>query len=175
MYRLNVAKQTFNVMFSTFRPRRGRGRKKRKKNKQSKSEDKLDSFDWETASSRSGHAIGEEKDSNSTLIYFLVPDIVIWTPPGSGTGLIPLCLPCQERMANQELIQLKSLQRGVCASGNLPMALSFYDIQISSDYRLFRNTPPLFLSKKTNLPVYSMIILSTSNFLLLSPLSLIHI
>ena len=170
VYKLNVAKQTFYVMFSTFRPRRGRGRKKRKKNIQSKSEDKLDSFDWETASSRSGHAIGEEKDSNSTLIFFLVPDIVIRTPPGSGMGLIPPYLPRQEKMANQELTQLNSLQRGVFASLNLSMALSFYDIQISSDYRLFSKILPLFLSKKTNLPVYSMIILSPSTiFLLLSP------
>ena len=102
--------------------------------------------------------------------HFLVPDIAIWTPPGSGTGLIPLCLPRQERMVNQGLTQLKSLQRGVFASLNLSMALSFYDIQISSDYRLFSKILPLFLSKKTNLPVYSMIILSPSTiFLLLSP------
>ena len=158
-------------MLSISRLRRGRGRKKRKrkKNKQYGTEDTPGSFDWDTASSGSGQEIGSE-NSNSTLIFFLVPDIAIWTPPGSGAGLIPLYLPRQERMTKQELTQLNSLQRGVCASLNLPMALSFYDIQISSDYRLFSKILPLFLSKKTNLPVYSMIILSPSTiFLLLSP------
>ena len=152
-------------MISTFHPKRGRGKKKRrKKHHQNKNEDKPESFDWDTASS------GSEKTSNSTLIYFVVPDTAIWTPPGSGTGLIPLCLPRQERMVNQGLTQLNSLQRGVFASLKLSMALSFYDIQISSDYRLFSKILPLFLSKKTNLPVYSMIILSPSTiFLLLSP------
>ena len=156
-------------MIPTFHPRRGKGRKKRRKKKQNNNEEKPESFDWDTASSKSGHANGG-KNLNSTLIYFLVPDIVIRTPPGSGAGLIPLYLPRPERMANQELNQLNSLQRGVFALFNLPMALSFYGIQISSDYRLFSKTLPLYSSKKTNLPVYSMTILSTStHFLQLSP------
>ena len=132
---------------STFRPRRGRGRKKRKKKKQNRTEDKPDSFEWEAAFSGSGHANGIE-NSNSTLISLLVPVGAIRTPPGSGAGLIPLYLPRQEKMANQELNQLNSQQRRVFASFNLSMALSFYDIQISSDYRLFSKILPLFLSKK---------------------------
>ena len=136
-------------MIQTFHPERGRGKKKRKwkKQNQNKTEDKPESFDWDVASLGSGHENGG-KNSKSTLIYFLVPDIVIQTPPGSGVGLIPLHLPRQEWMANQELTQLNSLQRGVCASFNSSLALSFYDIQISSDYRLFSKILPLFLSKK---------------------------
>ena len=113
-------------MTPTYHPKRGRGRKKRKKHKQSESEsgsekeEKPKSFDWDAASSSSGG-----KNSNSTLIFFLVPDIVIRTPPGSGMGLIPPYLPRQEKMANQELTQLNSLQRGVFASLILSMALSF--------------------------------------------------
>ena len=59
----------------------------------------------------------------------------------------------------------------MCASCKLTIALSFYGIRISSDYRLFCKTLSLIKSsKKTNLPVYSMIILSSSNlFLYLSP------
>ena len=153
-------------------PRRGGGKKKKKKKKHHHQNKTAvpESFDRETAYSGSGHANGEEKNSNSALTYFLVPDIAIWTPPGSGTGLIPLCLPRQERMVNQGLTQLNSLQRGVFASLKLSMALSFYGIQISSDYRLFSKTLPLYSRKKTNLPVYSMTILSTSiHFLQLSP------
>ena len=157
-------------MTPTSHPKRGRGKKKKKKKHQQNKTAVPESFDWEKAYSGSGHANGEEKNSNSALTYFLVPDIAIWTPPGSGKGLIPLCLPRQERMVNQGLTQLNSLQRGVFASLKLSMALSFYDIQISSDYRLFSKILPLFLSKKTNLPVYSMIILSPSTiFLQLSP------
>ena len=142
-------------MFSTFHPERGRKgrRKKRKKSQTLETEDKLESFDWEKASSGSDHGsknhesghVNGKNSLNSTLIFFVVPDIVIQTPPGSGVGLIPLHLPRQEWMANQEITQLNSLQRGVCASLNLPMALSFYDIQISSDYRLFSKILPLFL------------------------------
>ena len=131
-------------MFLTSHPCRGRGRKKKKKKKKHKqrnSEDKPGSFDWDTVSSKSGHANGGKNSSNSTLIYFMVPDIVIRTPPGSGTGLIPLCLPRQEKMANQELTQLKSLQRGVFASRNSNMALSIDEIKISSEYRLLSNFP----------------------------------
>ena len=82
----------------------------------------------------------------STLYSFLVLGTDIWTPPGSGAGLIPLHLPRQERMSDQELTQLKSLQRGVCASRNSTMALSIYEIKISSDYRLFSKI--LLFSKK---------------------------
>ena len=166
-------------MIPTFQPERGRRgrRRKRKKHKQS-NEEKPESFDWDRdgVSSKSGHENGGKKsNSNSTLIFFLVPDIAIRTPPGSGTGLIPLYLPRQEKMTNQELTQLNSLQRGVFASLNISMALSFYDIQISSDYRLFSKIPLLTLSKKISLPVYSMIILSSSTIFLLLSLSLIHI
>ena len=155
-------------MVSTSHPKRGRGRRRRKKKKHKQSGDKPKSFDWDTASSKSGHMIGG-KYSNSAFIFFLVPDITIWTPPGSGTGLIPLCLPRQERMVNQELTQINSLQRGMLASVNSSLALSIYDIQISSDYRLFRKILSSF-SKKTSLPVYWIVILYSSNhFLLLSP------
>ena len=51
---------------------------------ESEKEEKPKSFDWDAASLSSGG-----KNSNSTLIFFLVPDIVIRTPPGSGMGLIP--------------------------------------------------------------------------------------
>ena len=122
-------------MTSTFHPLRGRGRRKRQK--QSENEDKPESFDWDVASSKSCQEIGGRNSKpNSALISFVVPDIAIWTPPGSGMGLIPPYLPRQEKMTNQELNQLNSLQRGVLASLKKSMALSFYDIQISSDYRL---------------------------------------
>ena len=134
-------------MIPTSHPKRGRGKKKKKKKHQQNKTAAPESFDWEVAYSGSGHENGE-KDSNSALIYFLVPNYVIRTPPGSGAGLIPLYLPRQERMTNQGLTQLKSLQRGVLASLNIYMALSFYDIQKSSDYRLFSKILPLFLSKK---------------------------
>ena len=87
----------------------GEGEPKKRKTKQEDAENKQNPFDWGKGKGRvkeidrkrrqqplergSGHANGEEKNSNSALTYFLVPDIAIWTPPGSGTGptgLIPL-------------------------------------------------------------------------------------
>ena len=91
-------------MVKSFHPSRGKGKVKYKKEENpkpfdwgseevveidrtsssaSEKEEKPKSFDWDAASSSSGG-----KNPNSTLIFTLVPDIVIRTPPGSGMGII---------------------------------------------------------------------------------------
>ena len=130
-----------------YRPKRGKGRIK---TKQEDAAEEPESFDWERQFSGQEKAIVPAKAvkviSNSTLDSFLVLVIVIRTPPGSGAGLIPLHLPRQEKRAKQELTQLNSLQRGAFVSKKKLLALSFYEIRISSDYRLFSNI--LIFSKK---------------------------
>ena len=153
-------------MVKSFHPRRGKGRVRRK---QTISEEKRRrSFDWDVPSK----GLETVPKSNSVLDSFLVLDGVIQSPPGSGTGLIPLFLPRQERMASQDLIQLKTLHWEALASSNTLIALSVNDLRISSDYRLIPiSLPKLYSSfcKLNSLPVYSVIILNSSKpFLLLS-------
>ena len=93
-------------MIPTFHPRRGKGRKKRRKKKQNNNEyeEKTESFDWDTASSKNDEnkqnpfEWGQKKvedlgrqseNSNSTLNLFLVLVTDLSLPPGSGPGLIP--------------------------------------------------------------------------------------
>ena len=154
-------------MVKSFHPRRGKGKVKYKANekekqKQSVTQETRNSFDWEPPA---------EKQLKSTLNSCLVLVTVICPPPGSGVGLIPLRLPRQGWMAEQELIQLKSLQWEAYVSSKNLIALSFYDLRISSDYRLNSKNLLEFNSCKMNsLPVYSVIILSPSTpFLYLSP------
>ena len=151
-------------MVKSFHPRRGKGRVRRRKQTKS-AEKRRRSFDWDAPSK----GLETVPKSKSVLASFLVLDGVIQSPPGSGAGLIPLFLPRQEKTADQELNQIKTLQREASVSSKNLIALSIYGVQISSDYRLFSKTLN-FKCNLISLPVYSTSILYSSQiFLLLSP------
>ena len=90
-----------------FRPRRGKGKVKTKKSVNEKAEETPESFDWDRNSAKRIKSIDPIKFGTtkvkSTLSSFLVLAANIRTPPGSGAGLIPLYLPRQEKMSEQEL------------------------------------------------------------------------
>ena len=91
-------------------------------------------------------------------------------PPGSGEGLIPLILPRQGVESGLDLNQKQSFKPKDSASIFLKVIvktldLSFYDSEISSDYRFFL----LYSKINDNLPVYSEVILSPYSLLYLSP------
>ena len=168
------------VLLGWWEGRRTSGRKKKKKkkiNKQPKLCEGISQengrgrekrfFDWNQIACDQTTICGEVRKTNSTLISFLVLGSTIRTSPGSGTGLIPLCLPRRGAIVTQGLNQLKTLQREVFASTQLSMALSFDGSRISSDYRLFSKL--LLLARNISLPAYSSTILSPCLFLYLSP------
>ena len=152
-----------------------------RKSKQRSAENNQNPFDWgkQISEVKKSRAVARKiekvndpnrecKNSNSTLNFFLVLVVDSSLPPGSGSGLIPLVLPRQRGVSMRDLTQCNSLQWGAFASCNQLIALSIYDLRISSDYRQFH-----FFFNSANkycLPVYSIIILSPSNpFLSLSP------
>ena len=114
--------------------------------------------------------------TNSDTIPFLMPVASKAPPPGSGDGLIPPILPRQGAKNALDLTQKQSFMLGYSASyiafnSNENLSLSFYDSEISSDYRLL-SFYLYFSSKKQltkSLPVYSEVILFPFTFLLLSP------
>ena len=114
--------------------------KRKQENNGSEKKEKLGAFDWDQEKDviTSSKDLNESSELvNSALISFLVLDTVVQSPPGSGAGLIPLFLPRQEKTADQELNQIKTLQREASVSSKNLIALSIYGVQISSDYRLF--------------------------------------
>ena len=152
-----------------------------RKSKQKSAENNQNPFDWgkQKSEARKSRAVARKREKvndlnkeckniNSTLNFFLVLVVDSSLPPGSGSGLIPLVLPRQRGVSMRDLNQCNSLQWGAFASCNHLIALSVYDLRISSDYKQFH-----FFFNSANiycLPVYSIIILSPSNpFLLLSP------
>ena len=81
--------------------------RRKKKRKRTENKNILGAFDWDRAITKEIKEDSTEFSVNSAFFPSLVLETVAQSPPGSGTGLIPLFLPRQEKAADQELINSK--------------------------------------------------------------------